>query len=108
MPWPFDRRRRDIDDEIGSHLAMAERDRLARGEPQDEVRRAVTREFGNVDLVKEVTRDVRGRRLERLSNDIRRACRRIVHKPGASTTIVLMLGLAVGLTTAMFAVTDAL
>lgn len=109
MPWPFRRRRQELDEEIRSHLTMAERDRVERGEAPDAARAAARREFGNVDLVKDVTRDVAGYpRLDRLRGDVRHAFRRIVHRPGTSAAVVLMLGLAVGVATAMFAVTDAL
>lgn len=108
MPWPF-RRRRDLDEEIQSHLAMAERDRIARGESADEARRAVRREFGNVDLVKDVTREVSGLAMfDTLMGDARHAFRRLRHRPMTSVAVVSMLGLAIGVATAMFAIADSL
>jgi hypothetical protein len=54
----FRRRRRDedLDDEIRAHLAMAARERMARGETAADAAAGARREFGNVLLLKEVTR----------------------------------------------------
>src|SRR5437899_7379604 len=46
-------------EEIASHIRLAIADRVERGESLDAATRAVRREFGNVGLVKEVTRDMR-------------------------------------------------
>ena len=56
----FSRRRieQDLDDEIKAHLAIEIRQRIERGESPEEARRNAYRDFGNVALVKEVTRDV--------------------------------------------------
>src|ERR1700720_3260668 len=50
----FQRKRdADLDAEIESHLTMAIRDRLARGQSIEQARADAIREFGNVGLVKE-------------------------------------------------------
>jgi hypothetical protein len=61
FPW-FRRRQREeeLDAEIRNHLNEAIRDRIARGEAPDEARANALREFGNVGLVKEVTREMWG------------------------------------------------
>ncbi len=65
-------REEELDAEIRSHLDEAIRDRIARGEAPDEARRNALREFGNVGLVKEVTRAMWGwAALERLGQDLR-------------------------------------
>jgi hypothetical protein len=53
-------REEELDAEIRSHLDEAIRDRIARGEAPDEARANALREFGNVGLVKEVTRAMWG------------------------------------------------
>ena len=62
MPWNLFRtrfsRERDLDQEIESHLQMAIGDRLERGEQAGMADLSARREFGNVGLVKEVTRDI--------------------------------------------------
>jgi hypothetical protein len=70
----FWRQRKDeeLAAEIRSHLDEAIRDRIARGETPDEARANALREFGNVGLVKKVTREVWGWAwLERLGMDLR-------------------------------------
>ena len=52
------RKDEELDAEIRSHLDEAIRDRIARGETPDEARANALREFGNVGLVKEVTREM--------------------------------------------------
>jgi len=54
-------REAELDAEIRSHLDEAIRDRIERGEAPDEARAHALREFGNVGLVKEVTRELWGR-----------------------------------------------
>jgi hypothetical protein len=54
----FGKRKRDeeLEDEVRGHLEMAARDRVERGVEASEAERAARREFGNIELVKEVTR----------------------------------------------------
>ena len=50
----------DLNKEIESHLLMASNDLVERGETKTAAAQAARREFGNVELVKEVTRDFWG------------------------------------------------
>ena len=53
--WQRGKKHRDeIDAEIRSHLQMAARDRVERGEAAQQADHAARREFGNVGLVQEV------------------------------------------------------
>ena len=57
MSWLFRSTKHDnLDDEIRSHLEMAARGRIERGESPEEARAHARREFGNVVLVREVRR----------------------------------------------------
>src|SRR5262245_66581198 len=97
MRWPFGPRQRDLDEEIRTHLAMAEADRVERGEKQDEARRRVRTEFGNVGLVMQVTREMsRWTLVDRLTQDMRHSWRRLWARPATTCLAILMLGLAVG------------
>src|SRR3990172_7534556 len=108
MTWPFRRRERDLDDEVRTHLAMAERDRVERGESPEHARAAARREFGNVMLVKQLTGDMSPwRHLDRLGQDVRISLRRLSARPTTTAMAVGMLALAIGLTTAMFTLVDA-
>lgn len=56
---------------IRNHLEMAAQERVERGAVAEDATYAARREFGNVELVKEVTRDIRGWRwLEDLAQDV--------------------------------------
>jgi hypothetical protein len=56
--WRRRRRGEELEEEIQSHLQMAIRDRMERGESAEEAQSTARREFGNVGLIKETTRDV--------------------------------------------------
>jgi len=108
---PFWRRRRDedLEEEIRTHLAMAARDRVDRGEPPDAARAATHREFGNVALTKEITREMWGWRwLERLVQDLRYGVRMARRSPGLTAVAVLSLALGIGVNSAMFTVVESI
>jgi len=55
--WRFRaRREQELTDEIQSHIAMATRDRIERGEMPQAAKQSALREFGNRTLVCEATR----------------------------------------------------
>ncbi len=103
----FARRKRDLDEEIEAHLRMAVRDRVERGESPAEARAAVAREFGNVLLVKDVTRGTWGWEwLERMLQDFKYALRRLIMSPGFSMAAIATLALGIGANTAIFELLD--
>src|SRR5687767_2811437 len=103
MKWGRRRREEELDAEIQSHLDMAHRDRVERGESAEQARASVRREFGNVGLVKEVTRELWGwAMLERLGQDLRFGLRMLRRQPGFSAVVLLTLALGIGVNTSMF------
>ena len=100
-------RRRDIDDELRAHLQMAIRDRVDRGEDPALAEQRARREFGNVDLVRETTRDMWGGVwLERWAEDVRLGFRQMRRTPGFAVVALLTLALGIGASLTMTAVVD--
>jgi hypothetical protein len=66
----------DIEEEIRFHLAQEAQLRLDRGEAPERAQVAAQRDFGNVLLIKETTRDMWGDRwLDDFAHDARHALR---------------------------------
>lgn len=100
-----DREEREMDDEIRFHLEREMAERIRQGDDPEAARRAAVLAFGGVEQYKEAVRDARGTRpLEDLGSDIRYALRGLRRNPGFTATAVLVLGLGLGATTAVYSV----
>jgi len=103
--WGRKRRNEELEEEIQAHLTLAEREELESGRSKKEARAAARREFGNVGLAEETTRDIWGWRwLADFVQDAGYAFRTMGRQPGFVAVALLTLALGIGATTVMFTV----
>ncbi len=97
----------ELDDELRTHLEMAAEEYLARGMSEREARRAAHRDLGGVTAVKEARRQADSLYwLDTLTQDLRYGVRILRRSPRFTVAVVLILGVGVGMTTAVFAIVD--
>ncbi len=110
--WQLKRRARaeqDLDDEIQFHLDEETKLRTEAGEASDAARASAHRAFGNVTLVREVTRDMWGwRMLEALLQDLRLGFRLLTRNRVFAAFSIVSLALGIGGTSAVFSLYDAI
>jgi len=103
----FQRRKHELQEEIDAHLQMAIADRVARGETAETARQAAAREFGNIPLVQDVTRQMWGPGwLEQLGRDVRYALRQLRKSSGFTITATAMLTVAICANSTVFSWID--
>ena len=103
----FSRKRRydDISVSIQEHLDERIEELMAEGMSRDEAERAARRDFGNVTLLQERSREVwQWQKIESLLVDLKHVCRRLRRSPGFAITVVLTLAIGIGANTAVFSV----
>jgi macrolide transport system ATP-binding/permease protein len=107
--WNWQEREKELEKEIQHHLKMAATEREERGASVREAQAGARREFGNVGLVKEVTRDAWGWRwLENLYEDLRYGTRVLRQNRAFTIAAVLAIALGVGINVGIFSVMNGL
>ncbi|HUF50719.1 MAG TPA: ABC transporter permease [Longimicrobiales bacterium] len=100
---------RQLDAELRDHFERLVADYRREGLTADEARRRARLEFGGLDQVKELCRDVRGTRwIADLAQDVRYGCRGLRKHPSFTAVAVVTLAVGVAATMTIFNLVDAL
>ena len=100
---------RELHDELSFHIERQAETYARQGMDERAALRRARLEFGGLEQMKEVSRDVRGTaRLESILRDLRYAVRSLRHRPAFTLTVIATLALGIGANTAIFTLVDAL
>ena len=113
MHWlthPFSRRHRydELSESIREHLDEKIAELMDRGMAREQAESTARREFGNVPLIEERSREVwQWPTLEGTTRDVRYGVRKLCKSPGFTITVLLTLGLGIGASIAVYSLADA-
>ncbi len=99
---------RELDDEIEMHLRLLTERYVRQGMTKAEATSAARRQFGNVTLLQEASREMRGiRSIETIFQDLRYGLRMLRTHKALTAVAVFSLALGIGANTAIFSLIDA-
>jgi predicted permease len=99
----------ELDDEIETHLRLLTERYVRQGMTEAEAALTARRQFGNVTLLQEEYREMRGiRTIDTFFQDLRYGLRMLLRHKGFTTVAILSLALGIGANTAIFSLADAL
>jgi predicted permease len=102
------RREDDLAEELRLHLERQSEHLIAQGVDPEAARSQARRQFGNVESLKEQSRDARGTiAWDAIVSDTRHTARRLMHDWRFTAAAVLILGLGIGANTAAFSLINA-
>jgi len=97
----------DMQSEMQEHIERATARFIARGMAPADARLAAKREFGNLTVIEEASRDARGSRwVDALAGDLRFAIRYFARHKATAAIIVAVLALSTGGNTLIFSITQ--
>lgn len=102
------RKYNELSETIREHLEEKIADLMDDGMTRENAERAARREFGNITLIEQRSREVwQWPTLEGTLRDFRYSVRRLSKSPGFTATVLLTLGLGIGANIAVYSLVDA-
>jgi hypothetical protein len=99
------RRYNDLSASIGEHIKERTEELIDEGVPREQAGQTARREFGNVALIEERSREVwQWATVESIAADLKLVLRRLRRSPGFAATVLLTLAIGIGANTAVFSV----
>jgi macrolide transport system ATP-binding/permease protein len=102
-----DRFRSELDEEMAFHRAQAERELVASGVSPEKAHAAASLQFGNTTQIREQSHGFIAFRWETVAQDLRFTLRQLLKNPGFAVTAILIVGLGIASSVAIFAFVDA-
>jgi putative ABC transport system permease protein len=97
----------ELSEEVRAHLAEKTEQFMREGMSREEAQQSARRAFGNATLIEQRSREVwQWPTLESIWADVKYALRQLRRSPGFAAIAVLLLGLGIGATTAVFSLVN--